>query len=79
MELAMPVEIERDLAVPAHQPIREKINMYDRCIIASRDTWPAPGGGHAPCSRSKSDLLDVNKFLKRERDHLRNEIQQNSP
>ena len=51
--------------------VQEKINMYDRVILALRDTWPAPVDGHAPCSRSDLELLDMMSFLEGERNRLR--------
>ena len=29
--------------------VREKIDIYDRIILALRAAWPAPVDGHAPC------------------------------
>lgn len=51
--------------MPAHQTMQDKIDMYDRCILALRDAEP-----------SDENLMDVIKFLKEERDRLYYELQE---
>lgn len=58
------------------QAVREKIDMYDRVILALRGTWPAPVDGHAPCGRSELELLDMVYFLEEERNRLRQELKE---
>ena len=48
--------------------VREKIDIYDRIILALRAAWPAPVDGHAPCSASELELLSMMRFLEEERD-----------
>ena len=54
---------------------REKIDMYDRVILALRATWPAPVDGHAPCGRSELELLDMIKFLQEEHTRYSSRLQ----